>query len=352
MFGDNDRISHRQLMRQIILSLLAPFLLCLAGWKDLRGSSGVAGVLAAVVFLSFYVIFLVRLGPACENLSKTMGKLQSRIILSFYLLYILLTAVWLTELISGLAATWLLPEGEVWAIRLSVVVVCAIAACGDMQKRGRMAEVSFLVITGGFFLLILLAFCQGEHFAMERWQVEAPTVRRIAKSAYETICGFLPLTLLPFLLPKVAKAASAGRAVLGAISVLGVFLAAVIVLLPLSLGWSRMEVEAYPVLPLLTGTNLPGDLFARFDVIWLTLLLYGLLFSLGSLFSYGSLLAGEAGFWKSPWILAAAAFLLSCDLPGGFSLSFYYEAYVLKIAAPVLLAVTFYIYIWYRRKQG
>ena len=38
-FAENNRISHRQLYRQIILSLAAPFLLCMSG-KDWPYASG------------------------------------------------------------------------------------------------------------------------------------------------------------------------------------------------------------------------------------------------------------------------------------------------------------------------
>ena len=69
-FAENNRISHRQLYRQMILGLLAPFLLCIPGRNGMNGLSAVLGIVAAMVFFCFYVIILIRLTPAFDNLVK------------------------------------------------------------------------------------------------------------------------------------------------------------------------------------------------------------------------------------------------------------------------------------------
>ena len=45
-FAENNRISHRQLYRQMILGLLAPFLLCIPGRNGMNGLSAVLGIVA------------------------------------------------------------------------------------------------------------------------------------------------------------------------------------------------------------------------------------------------------------------------------------------------------------------
>lgn len=52
------------------------------------------------------------------------------------------------------------------------------------------------------------------------------------------------------------------------------------------------------MLPLLDGADLPGNVLARFDVIWMGFLVFGLLFSLGSLFHYGNQDCGKNKAWK------------------------------------------------------
>ena len=63
-FAENNRISHRQLFRQIILVFPAPFLLCLFKNGEMLGVNAMAGTILAAVLLSFYVIWLIRLAPA------------------------------------------------------------------------------------------------------------------------------------------------------------------------------------------------------------------------------------------------------------------------------------------------
>ena len=50
-YAENNRISHRQLYHQIILSFLAPLLICIPGYNGEQGLSGAVGIMAAVLIL-------------------------------------------------------------------------------------------------------------------------------------------------------------------------------------------------------------------------------------------------------------------------------------------------------------
>ena len=63
-FAENNRISHRQLFRQIILVFPSPFLLGLFKNGEMLGANAMAGTILTAVLLSFYVIWLIRLAPA------------------------------------------------------------------------------------------------------------------------------------------------------------------------------------------------------------------------------------------------------------------------------------------------
>ena len=65
-------------------------------------------------------------------------------------------------------------------------------------------------------------------------------------------------------------------------------------LLPAVLGYDRVAAESYPVLPLLAGADLPGNVLARFDILWMGFLLYSLLFAIGSLLYYGNQIIGKS----------------------------------------------------------
>ena len=124
-FAENNRISHRQLFRQIILVFPAPFLLCLFKNGEMLGVNAMAGTILAAVLLSFYVIWLIRLAPAYGELSRMTGNITVRFIGLFFLLYVILSAAFLADLlakvipqslISGISGKWLslLWQHAVW----------------------------------------------------------------------------------------------------------------------------------------------------------------------------------------------------------------------------------------------
>ena len=156
-FAENNRISHRQLFRQIILVFPAPFLLCLFKNGAMLGISAMAGTAAAAVVLSFYVIWLIRLTPAYGELSKRTGSFTVRFIGLFFLVYVIASSAFLSgllgevipeSLISGISGKWL---------SLLAVAACSLGTHRGMQRRGRIAEVSGRIFLAGILLLMLFA---------------------------------------------------------------------------------------------------------------------------------------------------------------------------------------------------
>ena len=82
-------------------------------------------------------------------------------------------------------------------------------------------------------------------------------------------------------------------------------------LLPAVLGYDRVAAESYPVLPLLAGADLPGNVLARFDILWMGFLLYSLLFAIGSLLYYGNQIIGKSHPGTGRFWLPALVFLIS-----------------------------------------
>ena len=161
-FAENNRISHRQLFRQIILVFPAPFLLCLFKNGAMLGISAMAGTAAAAVVLSFYVIWLIRLTPAYGELSKRTGSFTVRFIGLFFLVYVIASSAFLSgllgevipeSLISGISGKWL---------SLLAVAACSLGTHRGMQRRGRIAEVSGRIFLAGILLLMLLCAGQGK----------------------------------------------------------------------------------------------------------------------------------------------------------------------------------------------
>ena len=115
-FAENNRISHRQLYRQMILALLAPFMLCVFGKGGMNGISAVAGMIFALILLGFYVIWLIRLTPSFEDPVKSAGAFAGRLIGIFFLIYVLMAGGYLlallrrlvpVKLITGVSGRWI-----------------------------------------------------------------------------------------------------------------------------------------------------------------------------------------------------------------------------------------------------
>ena len=215
-----------------------------------------------------------------------------------------------------------------------------------MQRRGRMAEVSGGFLLGGILLMMALCIPQGKAVYLEEmtetWNLSAGSV---TEKMYGTLCAFSVIGLLPFALGDVEKYGSAGKAVTGGIVTAGGILAGMKILMPAVLGMDRVRAEEYPVLPLLDGADLPGNVLARFDVLWMGFLLYSLLFALGSLMHYGHQIIRRAHLGTGRVWMAAVMWLLSQISIGGLEIRQYFLWYLSCIFLPGLLICQVYVYL-------
>lgn len=180
-FAENNRISHRQLYRQMILTFLAPFLVCLPGKNGIQGMNGFWGIVLAVSVLILYVFILLRVTSGYSDMVRFLGSFWGRIAGVFFLVYIIFTAVYILKILEQIIPRWLLmgiPSG--W-ISFLVIVVCSIGTEKGIQRRGRMAALVFglsllevsgiavrtfyrnyletIFVPGLLFIQVLLLFC-------------------------------------------------------------------------------------------------------------------------------------------------------------------------------------------------
>lgn len=351
-FAENNRISHRQLYRQMVLTFLAPFLLCLPGENRLTGISGIVGVAAALVILAIYSFFLRRLTPWYTDPVRTFGAAGGRIIGVFFLSYVMLTGAYLLDLMEELVPAVLVTGIPGIVISLLAAAVCSFGAHKGMQRRGRMAEVSGGILLGGVVLMMILCLWQTtpEYFT-EMTQASALQGKEVLKSCYGVLVAFSGLGLLPFLLKDVEKRGAAGKTVVFGIFTLGGILIGMLVLIPSVLGWQRFRNEAYPVLPLLSGADLPGNVLARFDVLWMGFLLYSLLFALGSLFHYGHRILDRTRMGNGKLWLPAVIFGLSFIKFQETGIREIFGFYLSRIFVPGLLLIQMFMALKGNRKR-
>ena len=339
-FAENNRISHRQLYRQMILTFLAPFLVCLPGKNGIQGMNGFWGIVLAVSVLILYVFILLRVTSGYSDMVRFLGSFWGRIAGVFFLVYIIFTAVYILKILEQIIPRWLLmgiPSG--W-ISFLVIVVCSIGTEKGIQRRGRMAEISGGLLLAGVLLMMVL--CLGQirvDYLQEMAEVERISGAAVVQGGYLFLCGFSGVGLLPFIMRDVVRPGSVGKTIIGAILTVGGILAGVLVLLPAVFGWNRLLTEEYPILPLLAGAALPGNILARFDVLWMGFLLYGLLFALGSLFYYGHQVVEKCHLGTAKYWMAALVFGLSLLEVSGIAVRTFYRNYLETIFVPGLLFI-------------
>lgn len=339
-FAENNRISHRQLYRQMILTFLAPFLVCLPGKNGIQGMNGFWGIVLAVSVLILYVFILLRVTSGYSDMVRFLGSFWGRIAGVFFLVYIIFTAVYILKILEQIIPRWLLmgiPSG--W-ISFLVIVVCSIGTEKGIQRRGRMAEISGGLLLAGVLLMMVL--CLGQirvDYLQEMAEVERISGAAVVQGGYLFLCGFSGVGLLPFIMRDVVRPGSVGKTIIGAILTVGGILAGVLVLLPAVFGWNRLLTEEYPILPLLAGAALPGNILARFDVLWMGFLLYGLLFALGSLFYYGHQVMEKCHLGTAKYWMAALVFGLSLLEVSGIAVRTFYRNYLETIFVPGLLFI-------------
>lgn len=337
-FAENNRISHRQLYRQMMLALTAPFLLCLFGGGKLLGAEKIVGTVLAIILLLFYVIFLIRVSPDFSSPLKPMGRFFGKAAGVFFVFYVIFTASFLLDileeivpksLVSGVSGEW---------ISFFAIVCASIGTHRGMQRRGRAAEVTGGIFLAGIGAMLVLSAFQGKASYLSEMPFSFET-RGVFTGGYGVLCAFSGLGLLPFALEDVEKQGSAGKTVMFGVLTLGALILAVQMILPAVFGWNRVVTEKYPVLPLLAGADMPGNVLSRFDVLWLGFLIYGLLFSIGSLLHYGHQIIRKTELGTGRYWLAGVIYLLSFWEPGGFGIQEYYGFYLAYIFLPVLLII-------------
>ena len=350
-YAENNRISHRQLTRQLVLSLTAPFLLGLLGYRSMLGANGMLASVAVLIPLYFYVIFLIRLTPYYANLPKYVGKWCSLLIGVFYLSFTVFTGAYLLTLVEDVVPISLLSSFSGKAASLLAILVCSFGTHKGMQKRGRMGEVSYPLVLGFLFLLLIVAAFQGswEYFQADPRGLEI-SAAGFGRAGYGLLAAFTGIGLLPFALEHVEKTGSASKPVFYGVAITSLFFLASLVVLQANYGWVRLQEEEYPILPLLAGSNLPGEVLARLDVIWLAVLLYSLLFSVGSVLHYGSHILQTLQLGTGRYWMPILMYLLTWEELWKFSVEKIYGLSLVYVYFPGFLIVGMLVWMKNRRK--
>jgi len=233
----------------------------------------------------------------------------------FFLIYCIWGATFLLDLLGEIVAVSLGTGVAKGWLCLLALLVCSMGTHRGIQRRGRIGEVSGGVVLAAVLLMLFLSIGQGKwEYLQEMVWNSSFSEKKILESGYGVICAFSGLGMLPFSLDQTVrkKENSTGKTVSLAVFTLGVLLILTELLLSSVLGWGRLKYENYPILPLLAGADLPGNVLARFDILWMGFLLYSLLFSIGSLLHYGHLIVEKSGLGTGRLWIAAPCLRGNC----------------------------------------
>ncbi len=154
MFADNDRISQRQLLRQMILALLGAWLLFLAGGVCQAGQNGLAGMTLGFLLLAGWLLLLIRNAGVYENMEHYIGKAGRLLVIIVYLSFLVLTGSFLLRKISSLCGEYLISGISPEFLGLLLLLAAGAGIRNDIQQRARLAEIFYPFVMAGFVLML------------------------------------------------------------------------------------------------------------------------------------------------------------------------------------------------------
>lgn len=373
MFADNDVISSRQLFMQLTLGMLGVFLMVLPGFGEIIGVRGALYCVGGFLLTALYCFFLVRLAPALRHPEKTLGVWGARLMGLWFLLYFVATGAFLINIISDVAAQYLITGASPYWLHAVILLACAMASAAQAQRRGRMAEACFGVLVGILLVLLILCMARQNWTYLEQefsggdfrdsvlvsggntisntsgakgWDLSAA-----ARGIYQYFAAFTGIGALPFLLNQVKDHRC--RSMIRAAAILTAFLVLVLLLLQGSYGTAQVRVRSWPLITLISGIRIPGSFTARLDPLWIAIFLMLMLFSVGSTLFYCNFIAQKTNLparWY--WILLAVYVVSLVDFDG-YNIKEMYAPLLLYVFAPSILLMNLGAGLWYhRRKKG
>ncbi len=309
MFGDNHRISHIQMERQYQMVFFAPLLLFAS--SKLQGFTGLCAIVIALALLALALFFFKRNCGLYRKIDKYMGNLGSKFLIFVYQVYLVVVGVWVVVQAGSLIHEYMIQGVPRWFVML-LFVLTSLALGTKPEIRARFAEIAWpvlAVVVGIFFFFAFLQSLEGifsdsanltEMFRRSAnvqdnfrgyWQF---SWRELWKSVLILLAFMAGTALFPFMEIRQEPSDEKNVYLFRMVGKLGLWLIAANLLLTLYFGEHGADALAHPMLDLMAGVQLPGGFVRRLDLIFLTLLLFALLFTMGSICFYSAYLWEKA----------------------------------------------------------
>lgn len=313
MFSNNEKISPRQLTRLLILDwtgklcLLLPILLHSApGWE------GIAALLLGGIWAMIYAGMLGGLSEKINieftgYVKERLGNVPAKLVGIFFFVYLLLNQAYLARAVGEVCGVFLLPESSENMTGFLFLLAGWAAACGSMQKRARTAECLFPVIA---VMLVVMLAASAESVQWENLRKAAEDGINSWRKGKDSVpvnilihsgCAFAALSgmgITLYQMPYINKSNGNRKntvpaALKKSVIITGIFMTAIFVIMLGAFGSGDLNRLEWPVLVLMSNVNIPGGFLQRWDIIFLSVLLFSLLVASGTGIYYMGRILGE-----------------------------------------------------------
>lgn len=297
MFGENQKISGRQLERLLVLDWVGKAGLLLPRFSGNSGAkSFLLSLLIGIALTICYTWILARLSRCIKNdfygyVCFGFGRWAAVFISLVYWMYAFVNTLFLLRLFSAVAVSFVLPETAEWVMIVAAAIGGVYGASGGLEVRARFSEVLYPIII--IPLLIMLVFAAGsvqpEYFIPEN----TPLTPEILHHGVQMFAAFGGVGLFLYLAPSVDSQKRLGQALQRGV---GAILAGEFVLFLMIIGTfgeRGMKALTWPALTLMSSVEIPGGFLQRWDVIFTVLLLGSFFVAVTTGMYYLSFLAGK-----------------------------------------------------------
>lgn len=285
MFANNEKISWHQGKCQLLLSFISPVLLYLSGGNSREGILGAGlGILA----IEALVFFLLRQLHAYRYPKKYWGKWGSGLLNLVFLSYLVFAGTWIVKEMTVLIERYFMSNFPLWLLS-GMIILVALGGNQHLQARGRLAQVSWPVVRVLLLLGVFVAAFQVEWESLQVVNEISWDTGSIGNHTMETIVILSGMMLFPFAAAQMDPSADQKKQIFFGIGELFLWIVCGKLLVEAGLGRQTELRFSYPIVDVMAGIHLPGGVMQRMDLVFLVILLFGLFFSLGSIFFYGKL---------------------------------------------------------------
>lgn len=349
MFSDNGKITQNQLKRQLLLGLIGSFLFVQSELPQFYAREGFLGILICFPVVLMYLRLLVRVSSAYQNPEKLLGRAGAWILLLPYYLFLALSGSFFLRHTAGMVQKYLLPGMGRNVISLLLLLTSFLGTGTKLQGKARMAQAAAPLVLGGFVIMTAAAAFSVNPAHLRQTGALEPV--RIWNGAEGFFSACMLLSLQPFVLNRTEEKEKSFQTLAQGLSVLTLLFLALLWVLVGTFGYQGLMRQETPVLKLMSGVLLPGKFLERFDIIWMGVLLFSLLYLSGSLLFYGEHIGGLLHKKGGAVLLLPLMYAGALWEAGGKNIGDYYGALMRHFGIPVLVLLPVLL-LFFERKHG